>query len=68
MKRITILDIEKKLNLTPADIAERSDIHLATVYRMRKGQDVLNSTVEKVVRGLGLKPSQLVIEAPEEAA
>lgn len=50
-----------KLGLTQEQVAERSGVHPTEVSRIEAGKrDPQVSTVEKLARGVGLRPGQLL--------
>jgi transcriptional regulator with XRE-family HTH domain len=54
------------LALTQLEVAERSGVGIATIYRIERGQAALPSTRRKLAEALGITPAQL-LEGPPVA-
>ncbi len=68
--RLTLAEAMTRAKLTPEEIAERSGVHRATVYRL-KSFEITNpssATVEALERALELKPGTLVFRPSEAVA
>ena len=60
--RLTLEDARKLRQLTPEELAQRTAIHRATIYRLLAGQirNPSNDTVRKLEAALALDPGTLV--------
>lgn len=60
--KLTVTQARDLRGWTPAELAEQSSLHLATIYRLEAGAiiDPSKSTVDALEAALSLKPGTLV--------
>lgn len=67
--RLTLAEAMKRRGMNPEDLAGQSGVHLATIYRLKRG-DISNpssATVDKLEVALRLKRGTLRFAATPEA-